>query len=78
MKLIIKLLMWITSKLTMLTMYIIRETWWRKYYDRVFFTFDENISPSEHCKYCDAEEGCRNNNYKGFCPCKRTQILIEK
>lgn len=76
MRLIIKLLMWIASKLTMLTMYIIRESWWRKYYDRVFFTFDENISLSEHCKHCDAKEDCCNN--KQICPCKRTQILIEK
>lgn len=78
MRLIIKLLMWITSKLNMLTMYIIRESWWRKYYDRVFFMFDKNIPLSEHCKYCDAEEDCCINNYKGFCPCKRTQILIKK
>lgn len=76
MRLIIKLLMWITGKLHMLTMYIIRKSWWRKYYDRVFFTFDENISPSEHCKYCDAEEDCCS--IKNICPCKSNQILIKK
>lgn len=74
---------WLFTLIFKLEDFIKRETWWRKYYDRVVFTHDKNVKPIEKCNYCDAADVpdySKRACITGIkdCPCKSNQILIKK
>lgn len=74
---------WLFNLIVKLDFFIKRETWWRKYYNRVVFTYND-VAPAEKCNYCDAGDApCHSGQECNFmeerdCPCKSNQILIKK
>ena len=61
--------------------FICRETWWRKYYKRVYISEEETWKG--RCVICQAATSHFNipdcgKNYKRDCPCKYNQRLILK
>ena len=74
---------WLSKLIAKLNFLIKRETWWRKYYNRVEIT-PTVVARNGRCPYCDAADAPlhsgRECNFmeNRDCPCKSNQILIKK